>query len=73
MFHVSISFLLNQGLTDIVIYINMNEEERQQKKALIAVTNIAKYDNLDRPTGAWFSEVTHFAKDFYDGVMMLIS
>ncbi|WP_105965560.1 type 1 glutamine amidotransferase domain-containing protein [Staphylococcus chromogenes] len=36
------------------------------KKALIVVTNIAKYDNLDRPTGAWFSEVTHFAKDFYD-------
>lgn len=36
------------------------------KKALIVVTNIAKYDNLERPTGAWFSEVTHFAKDFYD-------
>ena len=42
------------------------------KKALIVVTNIAKYDNLERPTGAWFSEVTHFAKDFYDAVMMLI-
>ena len=24
------------------------------KKALIVVTNIAKYDNLERPTGAWF-------------------
>lgn len=36
------------------------------KKALIVVTNIAKYDNLERPTGAWFSEATHFAKDFYD-------
>lgn len=36
------------------------------KKALIVVTNIAKYEKLNRPTGVWFSEVTHFAKDFYD-------
>ncbi|QLK85244.1 type 1 glutamine amidotransferase domain-containing protein [Staphylococcus sp. 17KM0847] len=36
------------------------------KKALIVVTNVAKYDDLNRATGAWFSEVTHFAQDFYD-------
>ena len=36
------------------------------KKALIVVTNIAKYETIERATGAWFSEVTHFAKDFYD-------
>ena len=40
------------------------------KKALIVVTNIAKYDNLERPTGAWFSEVTHFCA--MTQVMMLI-
>ena len=43
------------------------------KKALIVVTNIAKYDNLDRPTGAWFSEVTHLRKTSMMQVMMLIS
>lgn len=36
------------------------------KKALIVVTNISKYPDTERATGAWFSEVTHFAKDFYD-------
>ncbi len=36
------------------------------KKALIVMTNVSKYENLKRATGAWFSEVTHFAKDFYD-------
>lgn len=36
------------------------------KKALIVVTNHSKYESLNRATGAWFSEVTHFAKDFYD-------
>ncbi|EIQ0577374.1 type 1 glutamine amidotransferase domain-containing protein [Staphylococcus pseudintermedius] len=36
------------------------------KKTLIVVTNISKYPDTERATGAWFSEVTHFAKDFYD-------
>ncbi len=29
-------------------------------KALIVLTNVAKYDSLDRPTGLWLSELTHF-------------
>lgn len=36
------------------------------KKALIVVTNIAKYDNLEDLQVRGSQRVTHFAKDFYD-------
>lgn len=29
-------------------------------KALIILTNVASYDSIDRPTGLWLSELTHF-------------
>ncbi|WP_114604161.1 type 1 glutamine amidotransferase domain-containing protein [Staphylococcus sp. EZ-P03] len=35
------------------------------KKILVAVTNVSKYKDLERPTGAWLGEVVHFADEFY--------
>ena len=29
-------------------------------KVLIVLTNIEKYSGIDRPTGLWLSELTHF-------------
>ncbi|MFD1337136.1 type 1 glutamine amidotransferase domain-containing protein [Oceanobacillus iheyensis] len=36
------------------------------KKVLIAVTSVAKYPNLERPTGLWLGEAVHFADEMYN-------
>lgn len=35
------------------------------KKALIVVTNVSKYENINRPTGLWLGEVVHFVDELY--------
>lgn len=29
-------------------------------KVLIVLTNVEKYEKIERPTGLWLSELTHF-------------
>lgn len=39
---------------------NQTKEALHMKKALIVVTNHARFDGTNRATGVWFSEATHF-------------
>jgi putative intracellular protease/amidase len=32
----------------------------ESKKALIVITSVSKFPTLNRPTGFWFTEVSHF-------------
>lgn len=35
------------------------------KRALVVVTSVTKYPDMNRPTGLWFGEVVHFADVLY--------
>ncbi|PNZ70628.1 type 1 glutamine amidotransferase domain-containing protein [Staphylococcus croceilyticus] len=35
------------------------------KKALVVVTSVSKYPDMNRPTGLWFGEAVHFADVLY--------
>ena len=34
-------------------------------KALVVVTSVSKYPDMNRPTGLWLGEVVHFADVLY--------
>ncbi len=36
------------------------KKEAEKMKVLIVLTNVEKYDSIERPTGLWLSELTHF-------------
>ena len=39
-------------------------------KALVVVTSVSKYPDMNRPTGLWLGEVVHFADVLYKMVMI---
>ena len=58
--------LINTIIILAVVYTSHNlEAQIEQKKILIVVTNHNQYNTLDRPTGSWLGEVTHFYSDNY--------
>lgn len=58
-------FPFDLGLSVKIGCINNWRGECLMKKILVAVTNVSKYPDLARPTGAWLGEVVHFADEFY--------
>ena len=42
------------------------------KRALVVVTSVTKYPDMNRPTGLWFGEVVHFADVLYKMVIKYI-
>ena len=39
-------------------------------KALVVVTSVSKYPDMNRPTGLWLGEVVHFADVLYKMAMI---
>ncbi len=40
-----------------------------KKKALIVVTSVEKYPDMERATGLWLGEAVHFMKNWKNRVM----